>query len=111
MSLLLFTIERMSGLQLSRPRLLVQHKDLGIERDLNKRPDYSLATQFSMSGLWLYFSNYCVLFLSYLERNFSFVTVDDPVAANWTIFCFNFGSDFHQTSVLADTAMVDSIHQ
>ena len=64
-----------------------------------------------MSGLAVFLQLLWSVLYTYLEGNFSFVAVDDPVATNWTIFCFNFGADFHQSSILADTPVVDAVHQ
>ena len=46
---------------------------------------------------------------SYLERNFSFVTVDNSVAANWAILGSNGRDDLHQTPALADRAPVETV--
>ena len=64
-----------------------------------------------MSGLAVFLQLLWSVLYTYLEGNFSFVAVDDSVAANWTIFCFNLRADVHQSSVLTNASVVDAVHQ
>ena len=94
----LLTVERMSGLELSGASLLIQHEDLQEKEPIIRDSGQSIS---STLRVWIYF-------LNYLEGNFSFVTVNNSVATNWSIFGFNLRDYFHQTSALADTAPVDT---